>query len=231
MSITDKIIATAKKFVGQTEIKGNQGFHDKEFEEKMRKIGFKTGDAWCSYLAELVWTEAYADDSKALEIIRKNFSGSSFRTLTKFADSGYKAEREAVPGSVVIWRRKKNGEYTPQGHVGIVIEVHGDYFKSIEGNTNAAGSREGDVVALKTRSYSFDKDNGLELAGFIHPLGEIIPPFPFKNREEGNEFREWVNNYHPITAKRIDLDRKGSYNNSFIRKAWSLLYKSWNEKS
>lgn len=43
---------------------------------------------------------------------------------------------------------------------------------------------------------------------------------PFKNREEGNKFREWVNDNYPGYAKREDLSRSGPYNNSYIKKAW-----------
>ena len=40
------------------------------------------------------------------------------------------------------------------------------------------------------------------------------------NQSEGNNFRNWVNNRYPAYAKEIDLDRSGSYNNSYINKAW-----------
>lgn len=43
---------------------------------------------------------------------------------------------------------------------------------------------------------------------------------PFKNREEGDRFRKWVNDTHPEYAKQINLDPSGSYNNSYIKKAW-----------
>ena len=40
------------------------------------------------------------------------------------------------------------------------------------------------------------------------------------NKQEGDAFRNWVNDNYPDYAKQIDLDRSGSYNNSFIKKAW-----------
>lgn len=43
---------------------------------------------------------------------------------------------------------------------------------------------------------------------------------PFKNKEEGDKFRAWVNDKYPDYAKSIDLDRSGSYNNAYINKAW-----------
>mgnify|MGYP003134730403 CR=1 FL=1 len=41
-----------------------------------------------------------------------------------------------------------------------------------------------------------------------------------KNKDEGNEFREWVNDNHEDYAKEIDLDKSGSYKNTYIKKAW-----------
>jgi hypothetical protein len=55
------------------------------------------------------------------------------------------------------------------GHAGVVVEAHDNYFKSVEGNTNDAGGREGYIVAEKRRYYTFDVDNGLRLLGFVHP--------------------------------------------------------------
>ena len=43
---------------------------------------------------------------------------------------------------------------------------------------------------------------------------------PFKNTEEGNHFRNWINDTYADYAKKIDLDRSGSYNNAYIKKAW-----------
>lgn len=226
--IEDKIVKVAKGFIGQTEIKGNKGFHDEDFESKMRSIGFQTGHAWCSYFAELVWREAYADDKETTRIIKKLFSGSSYRTLLNFEGAGYKARKVAKPGSVVIWRKKKNGKYTTLGHVGICIEGGTDHFKTVEGNTNGAGSRDGEMVAPKKRKYDFSKDSGLELVGFIYPIKEI-PALPFTNKDQGDAFREWVNDKHPATAKAIDLDRSGSYDNSYIKTAWEFHFNEYLE--
>lgn len=48
---------------------------------------------------------------------------------------------------------------------------------------------------------------------------EVIA-MPFTNKEEGNAFRQWVNETYPDYADDIDLDKKGSYNNTYIQKAW-----------
>ena len=45
--------------------------------------------------------------------------------------------------------------------------------------------------------------------------------FPKWSQQQGDNFRAWVNDTYPAYAKEIDLDRKGSADNSFIRKAWA----------
>lgn len=43
---------------------------------------------------------------------------------------------------------------------------------------------------------------------------------PFTNKAEGDKFRAWVNDKYPDYARSIDLDRSGSFNNAYIKKAW-----------
>ena len=57
-------------------------------------------------------------------------------------------------------------------------------METVEGNTNAGGSREGDVVAKKTRKYKFAVQNGLALEGFVYPKG-IKPPVPLSKLRKG----------------------------------------------
>lgn len=53
---------------------------------------------------------------------------------------------------------------------------------------------------------------------------------PFKSKAEGDKFRLWVNNYHSEYAKSINLDKKGSHNNSFILKAYKKLGKDYEKR-
>lgn len=219
-ALQEKIITTALKYVGMKEIKGNMGWTSEAFEEKMIATGWGETQAWCAYFTELVYSEVYDPVGLAAEL-DKYFSGSARRTLSKFKDAeGWDTGTIPVPGAVAIWKLVKGGKDKWQGHAGIVTEVHDGYMETVEGNTNGGGSREGDMVAAKTRKYNFTVQNGLALEGFIYPKG-IKPPVPFKNREEGNKFRAWVNDMHPEYAKQIDLDRSGSWFNSFITKAYN----------
>ena len=53
---------------------------------------------------------------------------------------------------------------------------------------------------------------------------------PFTSKEEGNAFRDWVNDNHKAWAKKHKLSRKGEYDNKYIKKAWKEFGEEW-EKS
>jgi len=68
-----------------------------------------------------------------------------------------------------------------------------------------------------------DKDNSGS-GDTYNPAPSYTPSssgVPFTNTAEGNKFRAWVNKTHLSYAKSIKLDVMGSYNNSFIKKAWA----------
>lgn len=44
---------------------------------------------------------------------------------------------------------------------------------------------------------------------------------PFKNKEDGDKFRAWVNQKYPDWAKQNSLDATGPFNNGYIRKAYT----------
>lgn len=52
---------------------------------------------------------------------------------------------------------------------------------------------------------------------------------PFTNASQGNAFRAWVNDNHPKWAKNKNLDRKGQYNNKFIKEAWQNFGEAYQE--
>ena len=59
---------------------------------------------------------------------------------------------------------------------------------------------------------------------------ETKKEIPFKGREEGDKFRSWVNDNYPNYAKSIDLDRSGSFNNNYIKKAWNKYGEEYQKK-
>jgi len=62
----------------------------------------------------------------------------------------------------------------------------------------------------------------------IDKVGVTIT-LPFKNTEEGNAFRQWVNDTYPDKAKKLNLDSTGSFNNSYIQKAFEELGEEYQE--
>ena len=176
MNLLEASISTAKKYVGQKEYKGNQGFKDPTFDHYMRLVGFENGYAWCALFAELCWLkEPYEKKAFLMPVISDCFAANAVRTYENFKNdkSGlFKVTKEPKIGDVVIWEKRINGEpdkigIWTKGHAGIVSMVSSSGFMSIEGNTNSQGGREGIEVAEKARDYNFYDKNGLCLKGFI----------------------------------------------------------------
>jgi hypothetical protein len=162
-----KIVQVAASYIGKTEKPNNSGFKDAEFEKRMVDVGWVKGASWCAYFCELVCKEAYSSDKDAVKKYSTLFSGSATATYKNFDVAGLTSKTPEV-GSLAVWRLG-NGW---QGHIGIVAEVvDKDVFKTIEGNTNDNGGREGYIVTRKTRftnkPYSA---KSLNLIGFIKPL-------------------------------------------------------------
>lgn len=159
----NKVLLVARKYIGQTEKPGNSGFNDAEFEKRMKAVGWAKGQAWCAYFVELVCREALPEKDEELA---KLFSASAVKTYENFQKAGRASERP-TPGSLAVWRYGDGW----QGHIGVVSEIVSEnIFKTIEGNTNATGGREGYIVALKTRKLKqLFSAKGLNLIGFITP--------------------------------------------------------------
>lgn len=159
-----KAVEVAKKYLEQKELPGNVFSENTTLGKLLKKSGHKNGEAWCAYFMEGVFVEAYPE--RAIELT-KLFSASAVSTYKNFQGAGFKVGRVPHVGDLVIWQRYKEGVATWQGHTGIVVEIiNENRFKTIEGNTNSKGSREGDSVQLKERSLSV-LSNGLNVLGFV----------------------------------------------------------------
>ena len=167
MTVQENIVRIAKSYVGKTETAGNSGFSDKAFEKKMKDCGWSKSLAWCSFFAELVWKESHSEDIELVKILDKLFSGSATTTYKNFElNKTFKVSKTPTIGALAVWRYG-NGW---QGHIGVVVEIKGNAFHCVEGNTNDKGGREGYIVGEKIRNI--DKPyqaNGLNLIGFILP--------------------------------------------------------------
>lgn len=173
--IQKKIVEIAYSYVGEKETAGNSGFVSKKFLQEMQQAGWQRGWAWCACFVELVWTKAYAGETQyphKFEQAVKLITPSAVATWNNFKAIGH-TSATPVEGALVVWRQGLGWS----GHIGIVTKVGkealkpNDLFQTVEGNTNKAGGREGEVVAIKDRRLQFTNSKaGLNLLGFIHPL-------------------------------------------------------------
>lgn len=176
--IAELILQEAESDIGKKETKGNSGWEDESFEAEMKLTGWATGQAWCSYWAEKVWTAAYAkQNSLMINVIRKLFSANAVQTWENFETSNFETSSEPKPGALAVWMLMKGGQPSKvkgtkwiKGHIGIVKSFDKTNMVTIEGNTNDVGGREGVMVAEKKRKIAFNNNTGLKLLGFVHPV-------------------------------------------------------------
>ena len=160
-------------------------------EAYQRAAGLKPGDPWCA--AFVAWNVATA---KGVAKAPSWTSGSAITTWHRGSrnlaagDKATPVEAEALPAKVEpgwIWVRATTAKAADaarkggwvKGHCGIVVAVDAVGFHTVEGNTNKAGSREGDGVWRKLHKWSdaaligrtvgwFDPD-GTEAVAARHP--------------------------------------------------------------
>lgn len=88
-----------------------------------------------------------------------------------------------------------------------------DLLLNQNNNTNTDTSTNTDTKKTNTSTGS---KLGAMIGGAISSV-----KVPFTQAKTGNFFRSWVNDTFPNYAKQIDLDKTGSYNNSYIKSAWA----------
>lgn len=160
-----QIIDIARSYVGQREKPGNTGFLDKQLEADMRSVGWVPGHSWCAYFIEMVAWKAYPDRVESIKGLFVPSAVNSYRNLLR---AGYKSSMEPKVGSFMFMQKMNDSIALWQGHCGIVSHVtDSKNFRCIEGNTNSAGSREGDSVQEKSRVVNPNVENGLKIIGFV----------------------------------------------------------------
>jgi surface antigen len=135
----------------------------------MKTAGWYILAPWCAFLAKLIWTEGFqAEEPGSVHLIQAYSSGNAIDTYRNYARSKeFHVSQTPTVGSLVIWE-EGNSQF---GHAGVVIEiVDSETIKTVEGNTNNDGSREGYLTAIKTRKIHLAHGPGLNLMGFVHPI-------------------------------------------------------------
>ena len=163
--------ATGEANKGVREVGKNAG---PDVEKYLHCLSMTKGSPWCAaFVSWCVMT------SRGLAKPPKWCSGSAvslFQMSGKNAikvtpvDADFKSK--VKPG--YIWSRAQDATAAAaarkgswcQGHTGIVVAVDATGFHTIEGNTNAAGSREGDGVYRKLHKWSDDAIIGKTVGWF-----------------------------------------------------------------
>ncbi|MCC7479212.1 peptidoglycan-binding protein [bacterium] len=124
-----------------------------QVERYLRQAEGKPGWAWCAAYCEalLEWACQNLGMPVPFEI------GLSCSALVKRAEAQGRivAPGDEQPGDLwVLKRANRKKEESEYQHVGLIVKVRFEDCDTIEGNTNAAGSSEGDGVYSKARSLS-----------------------------------------------------------------------------
>jgi hypothetical protein len=154
--LNQAIISRANSYIGQKEKSRNSGFFDEDFEMKMKQAGWVKGYPWCASFVRLVYieiiSELFPGRKDLIDFLKRNLKHGVLLTYKNLKTDNlfFEVVDEIVPGGIVFYKTSE-----AHGHTGIAKEVISKTtFKSIEGNTNAQGSREGEYVAEKLRTVT-----------------------------------------------------------------------------
>lgn len=112
-------------------------------EEYLKSTGLGSGYAWC--MAFVYWCYNYA--SELTNIANPLIKTAGVLKQWNEIDKKYKSILLPKVGSIFIMDFGKG-----TGHTGIVTKVNATTIETIEGNSNTAGSREGNQVGKNTRT-------------------------------------------------------------------------------
>lgn len=148
--LADKLIALAKKEIGVEEVNGtNCGPRVNEYKSATWLDSTKSWP-WCA--AFICWLFREAMEGGTYSFKRPQTAGAyDFENWCKQQDSSVQLKKphngDIKPGDIVIFNFS---------HIGIAVGSPDSdgYIKTIEGNTDGAGSREGGAVLEKRRKLS-----------------------------------------------------------------------------
>lgn len=132
------------------------GFSNSDFQRELEKVGWKRGQAWCSY------TVMAALNKCGIKHSITGWSPTSYnRKDVIFTDGGFKQsfdKNDVIVMSLSYDKFKSDkSRYKGIGHVGLIDKIGTKSIVTLEGNTNDSGdrdSRTGDGVYRKRRPLS-----------------------------------------------------------------------------
>lgn len=133
-----------KTYRSQIGVRETTGHNDGEaVESYLAYVGFNKGASWCA--AFVSWCHGQVGVGNP----RSAWSPSLFPPEKLIYSRGGINKRQSIPGDVFGIYYDNLGRI---GHVGFIDGVKGNNYITVEGNTNDAGSREGEGVYRKIRS-------------------------------------------------------------------------------
>jgi len=145
------VIEEASRWLGVKEVGNNGGFDNAEFQSLMVDVGWKKGEAWCISAAKAWWLEVFKDDAVIHAEIKRIISKSCMKSWQAVTQSSIiRKTNEIVEGGIFIYSAGEG-----KGHAGIVTKKLDDFkMRTVEGNTNIAGGREGDSIMSRVRDVN-----------------------------------------------------------------------------
>lgn len=154
----NRLARKAKFFEEIEEVGNNRSFGDATFEQMMRSVGWKSGDAWCMYFAIAVYDKVLPRQKDKLA----ELSGSTQRSWKKVKNGEVPdfitiISGKPRKGDIVIWQDLDNSS---KGHAGIVIKTTSKNFPqgftTIEGNTSVNSEFYGSGQSVRKVEHNLD---------------------------------------------------------------------------
>jgi len=147
--LQQQIVLEARQSVGVLEVGHNDG---PEVREWLRRVGRRPGNPWCAAFA---WCKL-DDACSALGLSNPVPETAGVHLLATRARARGALVYSPGVGFLCFHDSGHSAEGAHLGHCGVVVEVGDDgRVRTVEGNTNEAGSREGDCVAEKWRRADY----------------------------------------------------------------------------
>lgn len=152
---------TALKYLYVREAKPNRGYEVDAFNES---VGNARASPWCMAFVYFCYQRTYDYFKIKNPLLKTGRVATQLRYAAQFG-SGMKVYKTDMIGKVCVGKGSifclKAGKFGDRdigrdwnGHTGICIKDNGSTIETVEGNTNSAGGREGNRVALKNRNKS-----------------------------------------------------------------------------
>lgn len=143
--LTRQIIVEAEKHIGVREVGHNDG---PEVSAWLARVNRQPGAPWCAAFAWCMLDDA----CRALGLTNPLKPVAGVHLLLRMAREQRAWTDDPGPGYIFgIDHGVDKLTNMRLGHCGIVVEVTPSGLTTVEGNTNEAGGREGNCVAIKTR--------------------------------------------------------------------------------